>query len=166
MNIRQADKKDFASLVEMASFLWPDEPEDQIKKDMREVLSSKKQAVFICDEDGCDAGFINVSTRREYVPGATVYPLGYVEGIYVRPAFRRKGLARALLARGEQWALENGCKHMASDTWVWNTASRDFHTGAGFLEKETLVFYVKRIDGEECVNATGKSKKRAERKHG
>jgi aminoglycoside 6'-N-acetyltransferase I len=133
---------------------------------MREVLASKRQAVFICEQDGCDAGFINVSPRREYVPGATVYPLGYVEGIYVRPAFRRMGLARVLLARGEQWALANGCRHMASDTWVWNTASRGFHTGAGFLEKETLVFYVKRIDGGACVAATGKSKQRTGRQHG
>lgn len=166
MNIRQAGKKDFTSLVEMASFLWPDESLDELKKDMLEVLSSKRQAVFICKVDGCDAGFINVSKRKEYVPGATVYPLGYVEGIFVRTAFRRKGIAKLLLAKGEQWALENGCKHMASDTWIWNAASRSFHTGAGFTEKEPLVFYVKRIDNPACDTTGTKPKNKIERKHG
>ena len=119
-------------MLVMATALWPDDMEAEIRKDVREMLSSKRQAVFIAAENGCDIGFVNVSTRKEYVPGATVFPLGYVEGIYVKPSFRRMGAAGQLLEAGEKWALENGCRHMASDTWVWNDASRKFHTGAGF----------------------------------
>ena len=146
MNVFKAGKKDPGSLLEMTLFLWPDESESEIKKEVRDVLSSKRQAAFICrDDSGCDAGFIFVSVRREYVPGATVYPLGYVEGIFVKPTRRRKGVAQSLLSQGEKWAVEQGCRQMASDTWVWNDASRKFHTDVGFIEKETLVFYVKRI---------------------
>lgn len=147
MEIRQATKKDFNGLLEMALLLWPDDPESQVTKDVQEMLSSSRQAVFIClDKNDKYAGFIDVSTRREYVPGATVFPIGYIEGIYVRSAYRRKGIARKLVEFGEKWALEKGCQQMASDTWVWNTVSQEFHTSVGFKEAERLVTYIKRIE--------------------
>ncbi len=82
----------------------------------------------------------------EYVPGATTFPIGYIEGIYVKRAYRRQGVALQLAQTGEKWALEKGCRQMASDTWVWNTASQAFHVKAGFMEKERLVTYIKRIE--------------------
>ncbi len=147
MEIRQATKKDFNGLLEMALLLWPDDPESQVRKDVQEMLSSSRQAVFVClDKNNKYTGFIDVSTRREYVPGATVFPIGYIEGIYVRSAYRRKGIATKLVECGEKWALEKGCQQIASDTWVWNTISQEFHTRAGFMEKERLVTYIKRIE--------------------
>jgi aminoglycoside 6'-N-acetyltransferase I len=81
----------------------------------------------------------------EYVPGVPTYPVGYVEGIYVRPDFRRRGIATRLISLGEAWATTRGCAHMASDTWLWNTVSQEFHTRAGFSETERVVFYLKRL---------------------
>ncbi len=147
MDIRGAGRKDLPALLEMALLLWPDEPEPQVRKELEDILASSRQMIFVClAENGRYAGFINVSTRREYVSGATDYPVGYVEGIYVRTAYRRKGIARRLLEFGEKWAAGKGCRQMASDTWLWNVNSQEFHNRVGFMEKERLVTYIKRIE--------------------
>jgi aminoglycoside 6'-N-acetyltransferase I len=147
MIIRQAVKKDFNALVDLGLLLWPDESRGEVEKDFKDILSSKRQVVFVAQDEADNyAGFINVSTRREYIPGVTSFPIGYVEAIYVRRAYRRQGLASKLLEIGEQWARDKGCKQMASDTWLWNSGSQEFHKKAGFSEEERLVFFIKRID--------------------
>jgi aminoglycoside 6'-N-acetyltransferase I len=149
MYIRKANRKDFKPLLQMALSLWPDEPEEQVVQDLDEMFGSARQAVFVAlDENGSYIAFIDVSTRREYVSGGTFYPVGYIEGIYVKPGYRRQGIAQALVEAGETWASHKGCKQIASDTWLWNTASQEFHKKVGFAEKERLVTYIKRIDTE------------------
>lgn len=41
--------------------------------------------------------------------------VGYVEGLYVMPAFRGRGIARKLLVEAKEWARRNGCDSFASD---------------------------------------------------
>ncbi len=150
MDIRRACKKDLTALIEMALYLWPDEPEPQVRKDLVEILASTRQMIFIClDEQGKYIGFIIVSTRREYVSGATTFPVGYVEGIFVKTAYRLRGIGRQMFTVGEKWAAERGCKQIASDTWLWNLNSQEFHNRLGFMEKERLVTYIKRIDTDK-----------------
>jgi len=146
MDIHKAGRKDFKALLDMALSLWPDEPRDQVAEAIDDMLTSARQAAFVSQDDsGKYAGFINVSTRKEYVPGAVSYPIGYVEGIYVRPEHRRKGIARKMLSSAEEWAAAKGCQQMGSGTWLWNTASQEFHKRVGFSETERVVFFIKRI---------------------
>ncbi len=146
MDFRPARSEDLGGIVAMGLFLWPRDSSDQVATDMGNSLASADHAVYVCqDEDGGYAGFADFSLRREYVPGVSAYPAGYVEAIYVRPDCRRQGIGRRLISLGEAWAVSKGCSHMASDTWVWNTVSQDFHTRAGFSETERVVFYLKRL---------------------
>ena len=151
MDYRRANKKDIEALTDMGMFLWPNERREQILKGMRTALSSEDHAVFVCTSDGVYAGYVDASLRRDYVPGVTAFPVGYVEGIYVRPAYRRQGVASKLIVLGESWAAGKGCQQLASDTWLWNTLGQEFHTRIGFHETERDVFYVRRIerDGHE-----------------
>ncbi len=147
MKFRRARLKDLAQVTEMAMFLWPNDREEQVAKAMKSSLSSPEHAVIVCEADGgTTAGFADISLRRDYVPGVTSFPVAYVEGIYVKGAYRRKGIGGGLIREAELWAIEKGCEQLASDTWVWNTLSQEFHTRAGFSETERVVFYVKRID--------------------
>ena len=56
----------------------------------------------------------------------------YVEDIYVRPAWRRRGIGRALLARLAAIALERGCARMDLAVLDWNKPARDFYASIGF----------------------------------
>ena len=57
----------------------------------------------------------------------TCHPVGYLEGIYVRPEYRRQGWVRRLLEAGQDWVRSLGCREFASDCSLNNTGSIDFH---------------------------------------
>lgn len=90
------------------------------------------EQVLLAVSEGDEAvGFIELSIRH-IVDGCSTDRVGYVEGWYVVPSWRRKGVGRALIAGGEQWALERGCTEFASDTEIDNLTSRRAHAALGF----------------------------------
>ena len=72
-------------------------------------------------------GFAQCGLRHDYVEGAYTSPVGYLEGIYVEPAFRRCGVAAELVRACEAWARARGCSEFASDTEAENVRSIHFH---------------------------------------
>ena len=71
------------------------------------------------------------------------------EGIYVREDFRRRGVARELLAACEQWARKQGCREFASDCELTNRESERFHRALGFGEAGRIGCFVKKLLREE-----------------
>ena len=71
------------------------------------------------------------------------------EGIYVREDFRRRGVARELLAACEQWARKQGCREFASDCDLTNRESERFHRALGFGEAGRISCFVKKLLREE-----------------
>ena len=57
--------------------------------------------LMMYDENRAPIGFIEGSIRGDYVNGTETSPVGFVEGVYVSPAWRRKGVAR--LGRSRSW---------------------------------------------------------------
>ena len=101
--------------------------------------------LFLAKADDDYAGFINVSLRHEFVQGAKSYPIGYVEGIFVKEQYRNKGIAKMLIQAGEEWAKSKGCKEIASDTEIDNKTSQKFHDKLGFKKTGVIVHFVKKI---------------------
>ena len=58
----------------------------------------------------------------------------YIDSLATAEGFRRRGVARALLAEAERQARERGLRSLALDTWVENQAARALYGGAGFSE--------------------------------
>ncbi len=58
----------------------------------------------------------------------------YVDSLATTEPFRRRGVARALLAQAESRALELGLGSVALATWVDNHAALALYEGAGFSE--------------------------------
>ena len=61
----------------------------------------------------------------------------YVDALAVDPRFRRRGVARALLAHAERDAAAAGLRGVALDTGLRNDAARALYTAAGYEERET-----------------------------
>ena len=55
----------------------------------------------------------------------------YLEDLYVRPAHRHRGHARALLARLAALAVERGCGRFEWTVLDWNTGAQDVYRGIG-----------------------------------
>ncbi len=55
----------------------------------------------------------------------------YLEDLFVRPAFRGKGIGKALLARLARECIENGWSRMQWAVLDWNTPSIEFYKSLG-----------------------------------
>lgn len=141
--IVRGDAANLDAQAALALRLWPDNALESLKEECRELLASERDAVFLAKADGRFVGFLHVSLRVDYVEGSRSSPVGYVEGIYVEEAFRKRGVARALVAAGERWAMSRGAVQFASDAELDNEASQVFHRKLGFREAGRIVAFIK-----------------------
>ncbi len=70
----------------------------------------------------------------------------YLEDLYVRPAFRRRGVGRALFRRVAQLAVERGCGRLEWAVLDWNTPAWDFYRLMG--ARPMTEWTVHRLSGE------------------
>lgn len=98
---------------------------------LREVLLAEES------RDGTLAGFAELSLRP-YAEDCRTSPVAFLEGWYVVPAARSRGVGRALVAAAEEWARGQGCSEFASDTDWDNTASAAAHCALGFQDAGAL----------------------------
>jgi aminoglycoside 6'-N-acetyltransferase I len=145
MEIREIRAEDLADVSALASELWPHAKTAELNGEFLDMLASSEHKVYICREGGEAAGFAHISLRHDYVDHASSSPVGYLEGIYVRKAYRKKGAARDLLARGEAWAKSMGCREFASDCLLGNTLSLKFHLKTGFRLTNKIVCFLKNL---------------------
>lgn len=140
-------KKDLESLVQMGLKLWKDYEEIELKHQLEIVYSSDNQQILIAKSvQELYVGFSIFSIRKDYVEGSEKSPTGYLEGIYVEPEFRHRGIAKKFVQLGEQWLKANSCSQIGSDTWLTDTESRKFHKKIGFWEEDELVHFLKDIE--------------------
>jgi aminoglycoside 6'-N-acetyltransferase I len=69
--------------------------------------------------------------------------VGYLEGWYVSPDWRRRGVGGRLIAAAEAWARRQGCREMASDTWIDNVDGQSAHEALGYEVVDRCVNYRK-----------------------
>lgn len=130
--------------AELRADLWPGKTVAEHRAEAAAMLASEERA-FVALLDGRVVGFAEAALRRDYVNGCETSPVIFLEGIYVRPAVRRSGVAKALTDAVAAWGRAEGCTEFASDAEIDNTDSRAFHLGAGFEETERVVYFRKRI---------------------
>lgn len=139
----QAGREALPLLTELALELWPAHTAAELTKELSPLLESEEAAFFIAANGSGPVGFAQCQLRRDYVEGAQSSPVGYLEGIYIRPPYRGQGWARALLRECEGWAASKGCREFASDCELDNLASQAFHLHAGFAEAGRVVCFIK-----------------------
>lgn len=99
-------------------------------------------ACLVAETEEGVIGFVELSIRG-YAEGCDTDRIGYLEGWYVAPEWRRRGIGRALVLAAERWAQAQGCREFASDTPLENVASQAAHRALGFIEAERVVCYCK-----------------------
>jgi len=141
----------------MRSALWPHCTAERQVTEMHEYFSQGGCLVtFVAaDIDGQLCGFIEASLRPS-AEGCTTKPVGYIEGIFVQPSRRRRGVGRLLVAAVERWAIDHGCVEFASDCHSDNEASIHFHRQLGFDIARQLVHF-RRALGDATENGPSES---------
>ncbi len=149
MQIHKITKKDFTEWMAMGLEFWPKHTEKEIRNEFNRIVNSKQEESFICKDGDRSLGFIAVAIRTDYVEGSIFSPkkkpVGYLEAIYVKKAFRKRGVAKLLMKEGLTWLKKNGCKEVGSDVRMDNSISQTFHKKIGFKKGEILVHYIRQI---------------------
>ncbi|PXA97560.1 hypothetical protein DMC47_13385 [Nostoc sp. 3335mG] len=140
--------EDAADWAAMRETLWPGE--DRGEEHVREIAALLADAggtlnLIARDGDGTALGFLEASVRRDYVNGCETSPVAFLEGIFVFPGARGRGVARALVNATEDWAREQGLSEFASDAAPENEASLGMHAALGFGETQRVVFFRKAL---------------------
>lgn len=125
--------------------LWPETSLSEHIAEAEAILGKPKEAMAFLAHDvrGTALAFAEASLRHDYVNGCVTSPVAFLEGIYVRPAHRRQGIARLLVEAVEDWAQGIGCAELASDVELHNAISQGMHLAVGFEETERVVYYRK-----------------------
>ena len=110
-----------------------------------DLLHAADGGMFVAEVGGELVGLAEASLRHDYVNGTTSSPVGFLEAWYVAPAWRGRGVGRALLRAVEGWTRALGCTELASDALLDNTASHAAHRACGFVETERVVYFRKRV---------------------
>lgn len=142
MIVRPAAEADFPAWAAMRRRLWPEGDPDELEREL--ARPDPALLGLVAEEDGRVIGFAEASVRN-YAEGAPGGPAAYLEGIWVEPERRRRGIGRALLAAVEGWARRQGLDWLGSDALLDNALSHRWHRAAGFEEVERIVVFGKRL---------------------
>lgn len=145
-NIRRGTTGDALQWAPLRQALWPDEDAALLAAEIEDMLASGAVAFLAFDNQGVAIAFAEAALRHDYVNGTESSPVGFLEGWYVAPHWRGKGVGRALLAAVENWVRVQGCREFASDALLDNVGSLTAHVACGFEETERVVYFRKRLD--------------------
>jgi aminoglycoside 6'-N-acetyltransferase I len=147
LTVRPISEEDLSEWFRLRTKLWDATSEDDHKAEMMEILEhGDTQLVVVVDAGNRTlAGFLEASIRP-FVEDCESDNVGYLEGWYVEPEFRRRGLGRALVTSAENWARSRGAMEMASDAELGNEESIAAHARLGYEETSRLVHLRKELD--------------------
>ncbi len=138
--IRPIEKGDFDEWFRLRQSLWDESSEAEHHAEMTDIFEHiETQLVLVVEiSNGHLAGFLEASIRP-FVEDCHSEQVGYLEGWFVEPVFRKHGIGRQLVKSAENWAREKGCEEMASDSEIGNDLSLKAHLKLGYEETSRLV---------------------------
>ena len=98
-------------------------------------------AIFIAeDETAASLGFIHLITATDYY---TRERHGHIADIVVAGEGEGRGVGRALMAKGEEWARGQGYRWLTLNVFVKNLHAREVYKRLGY--GEDIMSYVKEL---------------------
>jgi len=126
MEIEKLNYKNIQHLIPLVVALWPDCIYEEEYPQYEKRMNLENEICYLMRESNAYIAFIHTVTRNEFVEGADRLPIANIEGLYVKPEFRKKGIATRLVVEIEKWARQNELAQIASDTETSNEISIDF----------------------------------------
>jgi len=137
ITVRPAAIHDAVAWLRMREALWPDEGSSWHALEIEQFFAGTLRmplAVLLAFDDGdVPVGFAELSIRAS-AEDCVTDNVAYLEGWYVVPEARRRGIGRAQVAAAEEWARGQGCSEFASDALLDNAPSAAAHRALGFVE--------------------------------
>jgi aminoglycoside 6'-N-acetyltransferase I len=148
--VRRAEASDLDQLAAMRGLLWTDTPVEEHRQELKRAFSrgmngTMPLAIFVAHAGGELLGFLEVGLRSHADGCNPERPVGFVEGWFVREGCRNRGVGASLMRAAEEWARRQGCREMASDTWIDHEGSQRAHEALGFEVVDRCVNFRKAL---------------------
>jgi aminoglycoside 6'-N-acetyltransferase I len=142
VKIEACESADHPGWLRLREALCPGERDQHLAEMARLVSNRARYRQFVAYSSSREAiGLAEASLRSDYVNGTESSPVAFLEGLYVVPSARRKGVAASLVAVVADWARAAGRRELASDAVLENSISHVVHRALGFEETERVVFF-------------------------
>jgi len=153
MTIRRATISDVATLVDLnrstqamhaaaePDMFRADPPDDVVAAAFRSSIETSS-SLWLIAEEGRACGYLSADFRE--IPESWCHirhQVCYIAAIAVDPAFRRKGIARALLSRLKAEAAARGVQRIELSVFAFNVEAKKAFEGLGFrtlIERKVL----------------------------
>jgi ribosomal protein S18 acetylase RimI-like enzyme len=107
--------------------------EKTMRRFLADVANSGYSFLFVASAGARTVGFIS-GELRQGSPAFRPKTWASVDDVFVEPAYRSRGMGRALLRRVQAWAQERGADGISLQVAAANTRGREFYEGLGFRE--------------------------------
>ncbi len=138
--VRKLEEKDIQEWAKLRQHLWDGLSDKENQIEMTGIYEhSETQLVLVAESSvGNLIGFLEASIRP-FVEDCHSENVGYLEGWWIEPEYRRNGIGRNLVAGAEEWARSRGCEEMASDSELGNELSLEAHVRLGYEVTSRLI---------------------------
>jgi aminoglycoside 6'-N-acetyltransferase I len=158
ISVRFAKAEDCEPVAWMCAELWPDASAEEHLRDLTAKVTGTSTrllpiVVFVAEsapagtrsDGGTLIGFVEVGLRSHADGCDESQAVGFLEGWFVNKDWRGLGIGRMLVEAAEKWASRQGCREMASDTWIDNEPSQRAHEAMGYEVMDRCVNYRKKL---------------------
>jgi len=143
--VREIVASERSDWLRMRNALWPGSLTDHDAETQRYFDERNDRAVtYVAEVDGRLVGFLELDYRT-YAEGCESSPVPFVEGWYVAPEMRGRGVGRALVEAAEARARAEGYHEIASDAEIDNADGIATHRALGYQEIERVVCFRKAL---------------------
>ena len=144
--IRRPGPGDAAALLALVSALNRDQGDLDLLTETQlhdDIIANPMMIAMVAELDGALVGY--ATAHATYETGHAERGL-YVGDLYVAPAHRRQGIARALLAAVARAGLARGARHLWLTAKATNTAAHAFYRRLGSRGESVMAFAVVQQD--------------------
>jgi len=121
-----------------------------VKRQLSSMAKEEGHAVIVAELDGhAIVGWIHMMPRQLLYSQR----LAEIGGLVVDAAHRRKGVGRALIHAGEQWAKGQGYSHIVVRSNAMRKESHPFYPRLGYSPVKTQKVYRKGLKGQQGARA-------------
>lgn len=140
----------------------PGEQATAHRKELLDFLGSQTHAqILICKQaDGLRLGYIWIAERGSCDPWDFREAPAWIYDLWVEPAYRRRGLGKALLLAACRWAQDAGFHRIGLHVFGGNQVAIHLYQAAGFYTAHA--YLQKQLDSQPVVHPAGDAPYRVE----
>ncbi|KYG31846.1 GNAT family N-acetyltransferase [Alkalihalobacillus trypoxylicola] len=95
-------------------------------------LTDNKENIYIAENNGMILGYLELAIQKDYFTGKEQ---AYISAIAVSEKGEGKGIGKALMAKAEEWAIDQGLSEVILDVFLDNNRAVGLYEHLGYQKE-------------------------------